>query len=745
MKRRYSYWVLLAVSLFSVTGLEAQPHRILSQPVDVSKDFTDLQNTLFFADSLAGWDAAQSAGKIEWKRKNLFVRQAFNTNTLLAQDLQMLDFPGEAYVQNPQLVFSIEFITPKTFRIKMLTSPVAPKEEESLMLDGEPATDNSWIYSKTADGHKYTSAYGSVEIVEYPFNIVIRDASGKLLTDTWRWKDNDSTQIKSIPFCFLKRGEDNSRAINPVFTLAPGEKIYGCGESPTGLNKRGQIVQLYTTDPQGPESSWMYKPIPFFMSSRGYGMFMHTSAPVTCDFGASYIGANKLFMGDENLDLFVFLGSPKEVLYEYTGITGRSPLPPLWSFGTWIGRITYFSQEEGYEVASKIRENNIPADVIHFDTGWFQTDWQVDYQFSKTRFNDPVKMLSDLKAQGFHVSLWQNSYFTPKNPFFDEIVEKGYYVHNDNGGMPYEDAVIDFSNPEAVRWYQDKLAGLLRQGVGAIKVDFGEGAPMQGFYASGKGGWYEHNLYPLRYNKAVADITKEITGDNIIWARSAWAGSQRYPLHWGGDVANTDNGLAATIRCGLSIGLSGFSYWSHDMGGFVQSCPEELYRRWLPLGFLCSHSRVHGAPPTEPWLYNQSFVDAFRDAANMKYRLMPYIYNQAKICSEQGLPMMRALFLEFPEDPGAWTVEDEYLFGADILVAPLLEQSTGREVYLPGGKWVDYQSGKSYAPGWHYIEAGKVEAVILVRDGAVIPHVKVAQSTDKIDFEHVENVKYKAK
>ncbi|WP_239063835.1 alpha-xylosidase [Bacteroides sp. 51] len=718
--------------------LAAQQKRILGEPIDMSLDFKDFHNTFFFADKLASFNAADGKGKIAWKRSSLYTRQAFNVNTILPQDLKMLDFPGEAYEQDPELDFTIDFITPRTLRIRMLTTPVQPKPFDSPMLAKEPGKDSSWKYSKSGKTHMYKSNYGSIEIEENPFRIILRDEKGKQLTDTWRWCDNDSSQVKVIPFNFIKRGVDNSRAVNPVFSLAPNEKIFGCGESVTKLDKRGQKVNIFVTDPQGPETDQMYKPVPFFMSNRGYGMFMHTSAPVTCDFGNTYVGANKLFMGDEALDLFVFIGEPKEILNEYTDIVGKPSMPPLWSFGTWMSRITYFEQSEGYDVASKLRKYKIPSDVIHFDTGWFETDWQCDYKFAPSRFSDPQKMIDDLKKDGFHISLWQLTYFTPKNKYFNEIIEKNLHVKNAKGEMPYEDAVLDFSNPETVSWYQDKLARLLKMGVGAIKVDFGEAAPMEGFYASGRGGWYEHNLYPLRYNKAVDDITKKVNNENIIWARSAWAGSQRYPLHWGGDAANTDIGMNATLRGGLSFGLSGFSFWSHDIGGFVTAAPEDLYRRWLPFGFLTSHSRAHGAPPKEPWLYNDDFVKAFRLSAEMKYKLMPYVYAQSKQCTEKGLPMVRALFVEYPNDPGAWLVEDQYLFGSDMLVAPMMETGNSRNVYLPAGNWIDYQSGKTYQQGWNTIEAGKIPAVILVREGAVIPHAKLAQSTDKINWSDIE-------
>ena len=717
---------------------------------DMSTDFYDLSNTYFFADSLVSFDAAKGEGLVQWKRYRMSPRQAFNLNGYWPVRMQMLDFPDAAYDNDPNLKLKIEFITPRTARIRMFTSPVEPKnsdQDDVMFCDGFKArgAGTMWKASQTADAISYQSPYGSIEIKPYPWRLVIKDAHGKVLTQTRHLIDNDSSQVKLQPFSFIKRGSDNSRSINPVLTLAPGERIYGCGESFTSLNKVGQKVHLSVTDPQGPETDGQYKPVPFFFSNRGYGIFMHTSAPVTCDFGASYIGADRLFMADEQMDFFVFLGEPKDILYEYTEITGKSPLPPLWSFGTWMSRITYFSQEEGLEIARQLRANRIPADVIHFDTGWFGTDWQCDYQFAKDRFKDPVKMLKQLAKDGFHTCLWQLPYFTPKNRFFNEIIDKGLHVKNATGGMPVEDAILDFSNPETVNWYQQKIEGLMKQGVSTIKCDFGEAAPYNGFYHSGKGGLYEHNLYPLRYNKALWEVVeRNHPGEGIIWARSAWAGSQRYALHWGGDAATTNTGMLGDLRGGLSFGLSGFSFWSHDMGGFVTASPEDIYRRWLPFGFLSSHTRAHGAPPTEPWLISESFTGAFRACAEMKYKLMPYVWEQAKECSKLGLPMVRALLVEFPHDQGAWYVEDEYMFGSKMLVAPLLESGNSRNVYLPKGKWIDYQTGKVYEGGYQTIEAGEIPCIILVKDGSVIPHAPLAQRTDQINWNAIENKEYKA-
>lgn len=745
---------LLAVAmlLFAGGNLLAQPHvndgtsYLMNQPLDMSTDFRDLSNTLFFADHLESFDAKSGEGLVNWKRGHLMPRQAFNINGAQPRKMRMLDFPFTAYENDPNLKFKIDFVTPRTVRIRMLTTPVEPKPAASIMLAKEPGRDGSWKVTETNDKIIYSSDYGTIQINKNPWRIVLKDKAGRILSQTAALSDADSTQVKYTPFCFVKRGSDNARRINPVFTLTADEMIFGCGESATGLNKAGQKVNLFVTDPQGPETDQMYKPIPFFMSNRGYGMFMHTSAPVTCDFGATYIGLNKMFMGDENLDLFVFFGEPKDILDEYTDLVGKPGMPPLWSFGTWMSRITYFSEKEGYDVAANIRKNKYPCDVIHFDTGWFDVDWQCDYKFSENRFQNPQQMLKDLRSQGFHVCLWQLPYFTPKNRYFSELIEKDMYVKNGNGELPYEDVVLDFSNPETVKWYQDKLAGLLNIGVSAIKVDFGEAAPLNGIYASGKSGWYEHNLYPVRYDMAVSEITKKLHNENIMWARAAWAGSQRYPLHWGGDAATTNTGLLGTLRAGLSFGLSGFSFWSHDMGGFVKSTPEDLYCRWIPFGFLTSHTRAHGAPPTEPWLYDSKRVqDVFRKSAEMKYRLMPYVYAQAKECTEKGLPMLRALFVEFPDDPGAWKVDDEYLFGSQILVAPLLESGmTGRTVYLPEGKWIDYQTEKVYEGGWHRIEAGSLPIIMLVRDGSVLPHLKLAQSTAEMDWSKMSLKVYSA-
>jgi alpha-D-xyloside xylohydrolase len=719
--------------------------RRLNEAPDVSAVFRQSDTQYFLANEVTQFDPEKQSGLLHWKRSARKARLAFNQFDFFFEDSQSWEFPPD-YPESPQMPFDLSFVTPRTARIRLQTRRKTAKESPSLMLAGDVAKDTTWRAASTDNGYIWESEFGQVELKLSPFHLIFKDANGKVLTSTQHYGDTWSLQnAYPTPLSYARSIADMSHRVAATFTLSPGEKIFGTGESFTGLNKRGQRVDLWTRDALGSQSEDMYKPIPFFLSSRGYGMFIHSSAAMSLDFGKEYDASSTLYIADDSLDLFFFFGEPKEVLSEYTALTGRSPLPPLWSFGLWMSRITYNSEAQAREVAQKLREHEIPCDVIHLDTGWFEEDWRCDYEFSKSRFDDPKKMIEDLRKEGFRICLWQLPYFTPSNPYFQELIDKGLMITDSEGNLPTEDAILDFSNPEAVEWYQEKIAGLLDMGVAAIKVDFGEGAPIYGRYHSGKSGRTEHNLYPLRYNKAVADVTKGITGDSIIWARSAWAGSQRYPLHWGGDAENTDSAMLASLRAGLSLGLCGFTFWSHDIGGFVKKSPESLYRRWMPFGMLTSHSRTHGAPPKEPWEYSESFMNDFREAAKLKYRLMPYIYTQAYLSSQSGYPMMRTMFFEYPDDPTCWMIEDQYFFGTDLLVAPLFEEVEERIVYLPAGQWIDYQTGTIYEGGrWERIAAGAIPIVVLVRSGSIIPQVEPALSLDRIDWDTVQFTKYSA-
>jgi alpha-D-xyloside xylohydrolase len=407
-----------------------------------------------------------------------------------------------------------------------------------------------------------------------------------------------------------------------------------------------------------------------------------------------------------------------------------------------MSRFSYRSQKEVLTVAEKLRKHKIPCDVIHIDAGWFKSGINCDFEFDKKAFPDPKRMAKELKEKGFKTSLWQIPYFTPLNPIFDEVVKEKLYIKDGNGNVATEDAILDFSNPKTIDWYTKKIKALLRLGITVIKTDFGEAAPLKGLYASGRSGYYEHNNYPLRYTQLVSKITKEINGENLIWSRSSWAGGQRNPVHWGGDAEVSDAGMAGTLRGGLSLGLSGFSFWSHDIGGFSGAPKEELFKRWTFFGMFTAHSRVHGFPPSEPWEFSDEFLKSFRKMVEMRYRLMPYIFTQAFIASQNGWPMLKAMFLNYPDDPTTWNLEDQFLFGEDMLIAPLMEERTSStNVYLPKGRWIDYQTKKVYeGQQWIDIKAGELPGIVLVKNGSVIPHISLAQSTEFMDWTKIELV-----
>lgn len=727
--------------------MKIQNYHYLNQEIDVSEQFETLGNVHFNAQRLEGFDAEAGRGRLRYNRFERKGRIGFNMYSTPFEPTRSWSFPP-AYPDDPDYPFAVEFITENVIRIRTTCQPnnreLADRDGESLMLCKKPPHLEVKPCESDENHAVYRTSRMEVEIQYDPFHVIVRDSAGRELTKTLHSSDSRCLQnYNPMPFSYVRSSEDMHKYPAVSLAIHPAEHFYGCGESFTSLDKLGQKVILWTKDANGVETDNVYKPVPFFISSRGYGVFYHTSCPATLDFGKEYAEAQTAYLGDEEVDLFLMAGTPKEVLGAYTELTGKSPLPPLWSYGLWMSRITYKSEQEAREVAAKLKEHRVPCDVIHLDTGWFEEDWLCNYKFAPTRFDDPQKMIADLNREGYRVCLWQIPYFTPKNELFPELLEQGLAVRNADGELPTDDAVMDLSNPATVKWYQEKLGGLLRMGVSAIKADFGEAAPLSGVYHSGKSGFTEHNLYPLRYNKAVYEVTKEIKGDGVIWGRSAWAGSQRYPLHWGGDCENTDMGMLSSLRGGLSFGASGFGYWSHDVGGFVRESPEELYNRWTFMGIFTSHMRCHGAPPKEPWAYSEEFLNSFRHMLELRYRLMPYILAQSIDCSAKGLPLLRAMFIECPDDPTCQGMEDEYFFGSDILVAPLFEACDTRKVYLPAGSWVELGTNRVCEGGrWHTVTASVYPGLAFVRAGALIPMVDAALTTDAIDWDTLRYVSF---
>ena len=715
----------------------------LNNARDISKQFGVYDNIYFNAKELTEFNNGE--GKILYNRNMRKQRMSFNCVTTPFEQANSWEFPAE-YDLNETKGFKVDVINERVFRLRFDSKNAEVKFDDGIIIDKEACISKNVSFKEKDGSYVYEGDYASIYIDINPFNIRIEKNNGEKVFQTYNIEDSkclDSTN--PTPISYIRKSTDMSKNFAFGIKNQYDEKFYGCGESFTRLNKRGQRVNLWTYDALGAQSKDMYKPIPFFMSSNNYGVFVNGSSAMTFDFGCDYDEATTLFLDDDKADIFVILGNPKEILSEYTKITGRSPMVPDWTFGLWMSRITYNSEKQARDVATTMRKEKIPCDVIHLDTGWFEDDWKCNYKFSHSRFIDAKKMIEDLSKMGYKISLWQLPYITPTNELFETAKNNGYVVVDENGNLPTEDAIIDFSNKEACAWYESLLKPLFDMGVGAIKVDFGEGAPLTGRYASGKTGKYEHNLYPLRYNECVYNFTKKTTGDGIIWARSTWAGSQKYPIHWGGDAEITDSAMAASLRGGLSLGLCGFTFYSHDIGGFTQKSPEELYKRWAPFGMLTSHSRAHGAPPKEPWEYSDDFKDSFRKSVELKYKLMPYILEESKKASENGWPLMKTLFFEYPEDEIAWGIEDEYLFGEQLLVAPLFkENQTSRKVYLPKGTWVNYfDKNEEFSGGqYHFIESKELPIIVLVKKGAKIKHVPVADCVRDIDWNSCTEIEY---
>ncbi len=720
----------------------SQQSGFLNQPLDIADDFYQLENEYFVTGGVSDFNPKKGEGKIQWSYHRWVMDWFFNKIDMHLEKQEEKKAPFQDYETHPACKFSFSFMNSRTVRLRMKTTSALQQEHTSLMLDGEPEVKGGWKIKDDPGQTLYISEHGSLVLNKKNWVIKLFDAQKKLLTSSNSFEELEGMHSKKYPFLFIKRSSDYSRSMAASFSLLPDEKIFGCGESFTGLNKRGQKIVCWACDTQSTAAKQMYKPVPFFMSSRGYGMFVHTTSPVTMDFGYTHDGSKTLFVGDDQLDIFFFIGSPKEILTEYTGITGKSSLPPLWSFGLWMSRFSYQSQKEVLMVADKLRKHSVPCDVIHIDAGWFKKGINCDFEFDNKTFPDPKKMTGELKRKGFRTSLWQIPYFTPLNPIFGEVVKKRLHIQNGNGDVATEDAILDFSNPDTVKWYTKKIKALLRLGISVIKTDFGEAAPLKGWYASSRSGYYEHNNYPLRYTQLVSEITREINHENLIWSRSSWAGGQRNPVHWGGDAEVSDAGMAGTLRGGLSLGLSGFSFWSHDVGGFSGVPREELFKRWAFFGMFTSHSRVHGFPPREPWEFSNEFLKIFRVIVEMRYRLMPYIFAQAALASNHGWPMLKAMLLNYPDDPATWFLEDQFMFGDDILVAPIMEENTDtRNVYLPKGKWINYTTNDIHEGlQWIHIKVTQIPGIVLVRNGAVIPHIALAQSTSFMDWSRIEMI-----
>ncbi len=509
-------------------------------------------------------------------------------------------------------------------------------------------------------------------------------------------------------------------------TMGVGESVYGLGERFTAFVKNGQSVDIWNQD-GGTNSEQAYKNIPFYMTNRGYGVFVNTPARVSFEVGTEKTNRVQFSVAGDALEYFVIYGpTPKEVLQKYTALTGRPALPPKWSFGLWLSTsfTTNYDEATVNSFIDGMAERDIPLGVFHYDCFWMRGFHWTDFEWDPATFPDPRGMLARLHERGLKVCVWINPYIAQAASTFKEAKEKGYLLKRPNGDVWQWDlwqpgmALVDFTNPHAYKWFQDKVAGLVEMGVDAIKTDFGERIPEDVAYFDGSDPHRMHNYYTELYNRSVFEVLQEKTGEAVLFARSATVGGQKYPVHWGGDCWSTYEAMAESLRGGLSLGMSGFGFWSHDIGGFVGTPPPGLYKRWVAFGLLSSHSRLHGSTSYRvPWMVDEESVEVLRFFTKLKQRLMPYLWAKALEAHETGVPMMRAMHLEFPDDPGCDGLDRQYMLGDALLVAPVFSDDVV-DYYVPAGRWTSLLDGRVVeGPRWVRETHGFLSLPLLVREG----------------------------
>ena len=527
-----------------------------------------------------------------------------------------------------------------------------------------------------------------------------------------------------------------------------GEKIYGLGERFTPFVRNGQVVECWNED-GGTSSEIAYKNIPFYLSSRNYGVLVNESGPVSFEVCSEMVTKVQFSVPGQRLD-FVVMGadSRKGVLERYTALSGRPALPPAWSFGLWLTSsfTTSYDEKTVLSFVDGMAQRDIPLSVFHFDCYWMKENEWCGFEWDADVFPDVEGLLKKLHDRGLKVCVWINPYIGQKSPTFDEVAEKGYFLKRPNGDIWQWDlwqggmGVIDFTNPDAVKWYQDKLRDLMRQGVDCFKTDFGERIPTDVVYHNGADPLWMHNYYPYLYNKAVFDVIQEVKGHDeaVVFARSATVGGQKFPVHWGGDCSSSYVSMAESLRGGLSLCLSGFGFWSHDIGGFEGTAPADVYKRWLGFGLLSSHSRLHGSGSYRvPWLFGEESVDVCRHFTKLKCSLMPYLYAKAVEAHETGIPMMRAMLLEF-DDLTCEDCDRQYMLGESLLVAPVFRQDGWVDYYLPGGKWTHLLTGETVeGTGWRRDKYDFFSLPLYVRENTILP---TGGRDDRPDYDYTRDL-----
>ena len=498
--------------------------------------------------------------------------------------------------------------------------------------------------------------------------------------------------------------------------LSVGETVYGLGERFTPWVKNGQVVENSNRD-GGTACEQAYKSVPFYMTSRGYGVLVNEAGPVSFEVASEKTARVQFSREGESLDYLVIQGpTPKDVVQRLTALTGKPALPPAWTFGLWLTTsfTTDYDEATTTSFIDEMKRRELPLSVFHFDCFWMREFQWCDFEWDTRQFPDPKAMLARLRARGLKISLWINPYVAQKSPLFAEGAREGYFIKRTNGRVFQTDqwqpgmAIVDFTNPKAVAWYQGHLRRLLEMGVDCFKTDFGERIPDTGvMYHDGSDPVEMHNLYPLQYNESVFDLIRAVRGDDdaVVFARSAYASAQRFPVHWGGDCWSTFESMAESLRGGLSLTTCGFGFWSHDIGGFEGNPPPAVYKRWIQFGLLSSHSRLHGSSFYRvPWLVDEESCDVLRVFTQLKHRLMPYLYAKAIQAAETGVPVMRSMMMEHPQDPACAPLDRQYQLGESLLVAPVFQESGEVDFYLPEGTWTHLLSGQVRTGGRWYRE-----------------------------------------
>ena len=547
----------------------------------------------------------------------------------------------------------------------------------------------------------------------------------------------------------LATGPDGTRYVYQQLSLGVGETVYGLGERFGPVAKNGQRVDMWNAD-GGTSSEQAYKNVPFFWTTQGYGIFVNHPEQVSFEIGSEAVSRTQFSVPGEHLEYFVIYGpSPKKILARYTALTGRPPRVPEWSFGLWLS--TSFTTDYDEKTVSSfidgMPQRQIPLSVFHFDCFWMRAFRWCDFQWDPTTFPEPAAMLARLTAKGLRICVWINPYIAQRSALFEEGRAKGYLVTRGDGSIWQTDqwqagmALVDFTNPAAAQWFSSHLERLLDQGVDAFKTDFGERIPTDVSWFDGSDPARMHNYYTHLYNWTVFDLLERRrgTGEAVLFARSATAGGQQYPVHWGGDCESTYASMAETLRGGLSLAASGFGYWSHDIGGFEGTPDAGVFKRWLAFGLLSSHSRLHGSGSYRvPWAFDDEAVDVARRFTRLKMSLMPYLARAAQQVHQDGTPMLRPMVLEFPDDPATEHVDTQYMLGDALLVAPVFTADGRVRFYVPAGSWTNLLDASIVTgPRWVNQTHGFDSLPLLVRPGSVLP---IGSRDDRPDYDYADGV-----